>query len=163
VFFFQIWFLIEDIFLEVCTCCWSIIIIMLEDCIICSQSVGEHVEHHNLYKDELALKRVLREIFYHLAIPNDDFLELFQLCEDGRFCPSCLGMVEDVSRMMNQISTLKLLIQNKAESLGKLIASTPLFRAQGYGPSSSSSAVRSKRGREMWEKLRNPVIQSNFH
>jgi hypothetical protein len=133
------------------------------DCMICTQSVGELVDHHNLYKDELALKRVLREIFHHLAIPDDAVPELYRLCKDERFCPSCLGTVEDVSRMMNQISTLKLLIQNKAESLGKLIASTPLFRAQGYGPSSSSSVVRSKRGREMWEKLRHPVIQSNFH
>jgi hypothetical protein len=140
---------------------------MLEDCMICSQSVRELDDDYNLHIDELALERVLREIFYHLAIPNDAVPELFQLCKDERFCPSCLGMVEDVNRMMNQISTLKLLIQNKAETLGKLIASTPLFRAQEYdGPSSSASVVpvvRSKRGREMWEKLRNPVIQSNFH
>jgi hypothetical protein len=136
---------------------------MLEDCMICSQSVRELVDDYDLHIDELALKRVLREIFHHLAIPDDDFPELFQLCKDERFCSRCLRMVEDVSRWMKQISTLKLLIRNKAESLGKLMASTPLFRAQGDGASSPSSVAQSKRGREMWEKLRNPVMQSNFH
>jgi hypothetical protein len=134
---------------------------MASVCLICCEDFEEvtYAKEHFLYRDRRALKTVFYEIFYHLLIPNEVVPDLYRLCKDERFCPRCLQTVEDVSRMLSKISTLKLLVQNKVESLGHLIASSPIPKLKQNGPTTSK---RWKTDRSLWNKLRNPVIQSNL-
>jgi hypothetical protein len=126
-------------------------------CLICSEEPEEADDDHYLYRDGQVRKNVLHEIFRHFLIPSESVPELYRLCQDERFCPRCLQVVDDVSQMLRKISTLKLLVQNKAEFLGKLIASTPIHKVPQNGP-----ARRTRKQRELWDKLRNPVFQSKW-
>jgi hypothetical protein len=133
------------------------------ECLICSKNPAEVDEEdsiiavdHFLYRDRHALRNVFVEIFEKCRLPHDDFPELFLLCKSERFCCRCLGIFEDVSRMLSEISKLQLLVQNRVESVGKLIADSKPVDGQNI------NNKRPKRARDLWNKLRQTIINSNI-
>jgi hypothetical protein len=136
------------------------------ECLICSKIPAEVDEDssklvqilavdHFLYRDRHALRKLFVEIFEKCRLPHDDFPELFLLCKSERFCCRCLGTFEDVSRMLSKILKLQFLVQHRVESVGKLIADSKPVDGQNI------NNKRPKRGRDLWNKLRQTIINSS--
>jgi hypothetical protein len=102
----------------------------------------------------VTVSSALQTMFKYLLLPKANFDQLNSTLGANKipFCSSCFQTVDYVMKMQEKVIVIELMIQNKVEALGKVVAETPSHRFVQKGGM--------KKAVEMWKNFRNPVIQS---
>jgi hypothetical protein len=102
----------------------------------------------------VTVSSALQTIFKYLQLPKTNFDQLNSTLGANKisFCSSCFEIVDDVMMMQEKVIVLELMIQNKVEALGKVVAKTPSNKISRRWGVNKASII--------WKNFRNPVIQS---
>jgi hypothetical protein len=133
-----------------------------EVCLICSKRISKKNKSSSLpyYNKQNLLKLVLPNIFEYLLFPQKDIPELYELCRTEGFCRACDTVIQEVFRIQQKIIAMELTIQNKVESLGRIMVTACNNAKRDLRSDSRRLDMElSTKSQEIWDKLRKPVIQ----
>jgi hypothetical protein len=133
-----------------------------EVCLICSKRISKKKNKSSsppYYNKQNLRKSVLLKIFEYLLFPQKHIPELYELCRSEGFCRACDTGIQEVFRIQQKIIAMELTIQNKVESLGRIMVAACNNGKRDLRSDSRLDKELSTKSQEIWDKLRKPVIQ----
>jgi hypothetical protein len=138
------------------------------ECLLCSRSVEatSSLENGTL---RCALWKVLQYWGLLAKYRNNDQNKEFALLVQSRdFCPDCIALLEEITKIHYKVIALELLIQEKVERLGRAVvereradAGDGTLASTPNSASTSSDRMKTLEVLETWSGLRESVSQSN--